>query len=585
MINLKNIKNDIQNIADAIASVLNVDVTIVDDNLVRIAGTGKYKANIGELVNVKSAFGSALKIKEGFIIEDPRENSICQICCAKNNCIEFAEVCTPIILEGKTYGVIGLIAFDEKQKGSIVNNKENLLSFLDKMAELIGSKIKAEIKTLKLKVEAIKNEALLNNIDKAIVSCDVSGLIDAYNNKFTQMFELQSSVRDVDINDILPFLKVKDMIDLKTNTFVYEKGGMTIRGVYHVNVIIIEDEIGGYVLELKDNISAIKDINEMTAIDYEIKFSNIIGNSEVMNKVKRESQIASTSSSTILITGESGTGKELFARAIHQYSKREKQAFVAINCGAIPDNLLESELFGYEEGAFTGAKKGGKIGKFELANNGTIFLDEIGDMSLHLQVKLLRVLQEREIEKIGGRTNVPIDVRIIAATNKNLEELVKKAEFREDLYYRLNVIPINIPPLRERREDIKILIDSFIKNYSKKLNKNITGISDRALDKLINSPWPGNVRQLENVIEYCVNMNFNSKIEYDDLPLKIKIIEDKEFNSNDEKIVDLKKLEKNEIEKALKKYKDFKKDKEKICEVLGISRATLYRKIKEYNLE
>lgn len=210
-------------------------------------------------------------------------------------------------------------------------------------------------------------------------------------------------------------------------------------------------------------------------------------------QTKRNALIASRSTSTILITGESGTGKELFARSIHNHSDRVDNPFVTVNCAAIPDNLLESELFGYEEGSFTGAKKGGKLGKFELADKGTIFLDEIGDMSLHLQAKLLRVLQERELDKIGGKSNIFIDVRIIAATNKNLETMVKNGSFREDLYYRLNVIPIKLPSLRERRGDIPLLINYMIDEYSHKLEKEILGIDENAKQLLINYSWPGNI--------------------------------------------------------------------------------------------
>ncbi|WP_155490086.1 sigma 54-interacting transcriptional regulator, partial [Paraclostridium sordellii] len=205
-----------------------------------------------------------------------------------------------------------------------------------------------------------------------------------------------------------------------------------------IKPILLNNELKGYVLDFIDKVDAIKNYNKISN-DHRIFLENIIGTSYSINKAKEEALMASKTSSTVLITGESGTGKELFARAIHNHSKRAGNPFIAINCAAIPDNLLESELFGYEEGAFTGAKKGGSLGKFELADKGTIFLDEIGDMSLHLQAKLLRVLQEKEVDKIGAKHNVSIDVRIIAATNKDLEHMVKKGTFREDLYYRLNV--------------------------------------------------------------------------------------------------------------------------------------------------
>ena len=257
---------------------------------------------------------------------------------------------------------------------------------------------------------------------------------------------------------------------------------------------------------------------------------------------------------------------------------------MAVNCAAIPDNLLESELFGYEEGAFTGAKKGGKLGKFEIAHKGTIFLDEIGDMSLHLQGKLLRVLQERELDKIGGKSNIFIDVRVIAATNKNLEELVKSGKFREDLYYRLKVIPITLPALRERRDDIPLLIDYTIKEYSHKLNKDVIGMEENAKKTLVDYSWPGNVRELQNIIEYSINMSTSSLLTLDDIPNNIISKYYDEESHTEKDIRTLEDLEKREIIKALNKYKNYKKDKELVAKALGISRATLYRKLEKYNL-
>lgn len=586
MINLDLIKDDIQNISEVISSVLKVDVTIVDDNLMRIAGTGRYKDKIGENISLYSAFERSLSFGKNFVIENPRFDEMCEICKGKKDCKEFAEVCCPIKLEDKTYGVIGLIAFNKEQRENILKSKKELMDFLNKMADLISSKIKAENKSNQLKIEAKRLETLLNNMDKAVVSTDMNGNIDKYNEKFKNMFNLNDDLENKNIFNIFDFIRIRDIkSEFIRKTFIYKEQEDAVRGIYHVNPIIIENDVKGYVFEFTDNYSAIKDFNEMTGVDYNIKFSNIIGNTPIMKKIKKESEMASKSSSTVLITGESGTGKELFARAVHNNSNREKYPFIAINCAAIPDNLLESELFGYEEGAFTGARKGGKLGKFELANKGTIFLDEIGDMSIHLQGKLLRVLQEREIEKIGGKLNISVDVRIIAATNKNLEDMVEKGEFREDLYYRLNVLPINIPPLRDRKEDIPFLLESLIKNYSKKLNKNIDGIDNEAMAKILSYSWPGNVRQLQNIIEYSINMAVCNIIRYEDLPEKLKVKSKIVNYEQSDYVVPLKELEQIEIAKALNKFKDYKKDKEKAACSLGISRATLYRKMKEYNIE
>jgi transcriptional regulator with PAS, ATPase and Fis domain len=586
MIDLVYIREDIQNIAEAILSVLDIDVTIVDNNLIRIAGTGAYLYQIGNRVDNFSAFEEALIKQKEFIIEDPKTNELCNMCYGKKICKEVAEVCCPIICDGISYGVIGLIAFSEKQGNYIKTNRENLMDFLKKMADLISSKIKEQNKSEELIIEKKKLETLLNNMDKAVVSTDIYGNIDKYNEKFKKMFKLKPNMGIKNILDLLYFISILD-VDAnnkhKRDSFVYEIKNYSLKGVYNVNSIIVDNKLKGYVFDFIDKNAAIDNFNQINS-DYKISFDNIIGISDSIERVKKEALIASHSSSTVLITGESGTGKELFARAIHNSSSRSNKPFVAVNCAAIPDNLLESELFGYEEGAFTGAKKGGKLGKFEIANRGTIFLDEIGDMSLHLQAKLLRVLQEREVNKLGAKNNTYIDVRIIAATNKNLEDMIEKGQFRDDLYYRLNVIPIHIPSLRERKEDISLLVENMINNYSIKLNKKVYDIESKALDSIMDYSWPGNIRELQNIIEYSVNMSIGEIIRYENIPKKIKNNIRKIEIKDNEFITPIYELERIEILKALDKYKDYKKDKEKVAQALGISKATLYRKLKEYKI-
>ena len=584
---LKDIKEDIQNIAEAMLSVLNIDVTIVDENLIRIAGTGTYLNKIGERVNGYSAFKKCLEEQVLIYIDDSHKNEICKECSNSGDCKEYAEVCCPIILDGSAYGVVGLIAFNEEQSSIITDNANDLTNFLGKMADLISNKLKAQNKTEELELEKKKLEILLNGMNKAVVSTDISGNIDKYNSKFKELFNLQDDKLSTgNIFNILDFIKTpldKNFEKYKMGAFSYKDKGKIIKGIYNISEILVKHKLKGYVIDFIENKEAIKNYNKINK-DYKITLDNIIGNSDIMEHTKQKALIAAKSNSTVLITGESGTGKELFARAIHNHSDRGDYPFVAVNCAAIPDNLLESELFGYEEGAFTGAKKGGKLGKFELAHKGTIFLDEIGDMSLHLQGKLLRVLQERELDKIGGKSNVFIDVRVIAATNKNLEEMVLKGTFREDLYYRLNVIPIKLPSLRERKDDIPFLIDYMIKEYSSKLNKDVIGLEHSVKHALVNYFWPGNVRELQNVIEYCINMSNSAILTFDILPDKINEKTYKIREENQEEIRSLEDLERAEIIKALNKFKNYKKDKELVAKALGISRATLYRKLEKYNL-
>ncbi|MBC2722780.1 MAG: sigma 54-interacting transcriptional regulator, partial [Desulfosporosinus sp.] len=281
------------------------------------------------------------------------------------------------------------------------------------------------------------------------------------------------------------------------------------------------------------------------------------------------------------IRGESGTGKEMLARSIHNLSSRQQGMFMAINCTAIPEALLESELFGYEEGAFTGARKGGKIGKFELANKGTLFLDEIGDMPLFLQAKILRVLQERQIERIGGIVPIPVDVRVIAATHRNLEEMMTKGEFREDLYYRINVFPIDIKPLRDRKEDLQILCEHFIEGFNQRLNKNVKLISNGFRQKLMEYSWPGNVRELQNIIEYAMNLAKDSTLTEEHLSPRLKNIK----TQNEEDEFNLEKVERETIKRCYQMFGAGVQGKEKAAKALGIGIATLYRKLARYNIE
>ncbi|WP_088227688.1 sigma 54-interacting transcriptional regulator [Desulfosporosinus sp. FKB] len=289
------------------------------------------------------------------------------------------------------------------------------------------------------------------------------------------------------------------------------------------------------------------------------------------------------SESTVLLRGESGTGKELFAQLLHMESLNKDGPFIKVNCAAVPGNLLESELFGYEEGAFTGARKGGKIGKFELADGGTLFLDEIGDMEMAMQVKLLRVLQEREIERLGSNKPRKIHVRLVAATNRDLETMIREKQFREDLYYRLNVVTLTIPPLRDRIEDLDALIDTFIKKFNLQFAQSVTSISEETRNVFLNYRWPGNVRELENIIERAFNMLDGSEVQLKHLPNYLQILagnETRHFSGGSlESILDA--VEKEALIYALDAVNG---NKVQAAKSLGLSRAGLYKKLIKHDL-
>lgn len=317
-------------------------------------------------------------------------------------------------------------------------------------------------------------------------------------------------------------------------------------------------------------------------LDDRFNFDHIIGNSRAMRELFDTVALVAPAEATVLITGESGTGKELIANAIHLNSKRSERPLVKVNCAALPETLLESELFGHEKGAYTGATNR-KQGRFQLANNASIFLDEIGEMSLTTQAKILRVLQEREFEAVGGTQTIQVDIRIIAATNKDLEKEIAAGRFREDLFYRLNVVSLTVPPLRERQEDIPLLADYFLKRYAEKNRRLIKGFSPRAMDLLMRHPWPGNVRELENVVERSVILAREDMITPAQFPSVIQDLDE------DEKEVGVyltpgRSLKEVERQMIIRTLEDTGGNRTHAAEILGISRRTLQLKLKDYGI-
>lgn len=326
------------------------------------------------------------------------------------------------------------------------------------------------------------------------------------------------------------------------------------------------------------NLAKLEDENRILA-KTRPAMGRIIGNSDAIQAVMRKAEkIAGTDISTLLL-GESGTGKEVFARTIHEHSPRKDKPFVAINCASIPENLLESELFGYEKGAFTGANKT-TVGKIETAQGGTLFLDEIGDMPIGLQAKMLRFLQERVIERVGGRHEIPVDIRVICATHRNIQSMVGEETFREDLFYRIGEIPINIPPLREREQDIVLLARTFLNQYREEFNAKAKSFSDGAIRAMLAHRWPGNIRELQNKLKSAVIMAEGTVIQADDLGLREP---SEDFESE---ILNLREVREQAESKAIRKaYQRADKNMSKTAELLGVTRPTLYSLIDKYHLE
>lgn len=578
---LMNIKDDVQKFAEVIQNVLKVDVTIVDEDFIRVSGTGRYLDLIGSEIGPDTVFARALKSGSSFFIEDPRNCNLCDTCSDKGRCTESAEVCCPIIVEDRAIGVLGLVAFEEGQREELISNKKELMEFLNQMTDLISSRVIEGEMLLRNKFLRKQLETTIDTIDEGIIATNREGIIThcSYSARRILCIEDTKKVVGKKFDIIIP--ELSDTIDKRENIsnreiIIDKKRG--IRGIFTTRVIEYNNSFQGMVVVIRTISDVRRIINHVSTNTLNIYFDDIIGTSRALTEVKDKALKASRGSSTVFIMGESGTGKEMFARSIHSSSNRSDKPFVAINCAAIPETLLESELFGYEEGAFTGAKRGGKIGKFELANGGTIFLDEIGDMPLHLQTKLLRVLQDSRIERVGGQNSIPLDVRVIAATHKDIPKMLKEGEFRQDLFYRLNVIPIIIPPLKERKEDIPILMKHILKKCNSKLLKLIDDFEDTVYNMFMNYSWPGNIRELENVIEYAANMEMSNMIGLNSLPQRLR---KDDIASSLSEIIPVKELEKRAILNALNILDN---NKEAAALALGISRATFYRKIKEYGI-
>lgn len=583
-----------QKVAEAIATVLKVEVEIIDTDLVRVAGTGKVRNDVGTRLLRGLVNKHVLQTGNHIFINEAGFHQICLSCPLTGRCFYRASIVYPIIAETEVIGTISLIAFDDTQKETLGRNTDSLIEFIGRMADLISSKALEREMLAERMVMANRLEAVVDAVYEGVVAVDSEGFITHFNRSAERMFGTRKEqVIGKDAKQIMPSLPLSEVLrdgkGFNSREVFINYEGRKLHLLSTAKPIKAEEgRIAGVVASFRDFKETQKLAYEIMNTQELIGFENIVGISKSLMEVKAKAQKISASNSTVLIVGESGTGKEVFARAIHAAGPHGHKPFVAINCGAIPENLLESELFGYDEGAFTGARRGGKPGKFELANGGTIFLDEIGNMSLYLQAKLLRVLQERIIERVGGTRMIPVDIRVIAATNSDLQEMVRNKLFREDLYYRLSVIPLEIPPLRERQEDIPLLLEYYMKRFSKLLGKDIKGFTGEALNACVKYSWPGNVRELVNAVEYAINLEETSLISLESLPPGIREEPNKKLrnsSTNNVRVLPLEQLERDAIITALEKYGWSEEGKTRAALALGISRATIYRKIQKYGFK
>lgn len=596
---LGDISTSVQQVAEAIRLAVGVEVEIVDDSLCIVGGTGFYKDKIGETEeegDLEGGFLYARTLNSGttqYVEDAAADENYALPGPGYGSIMELAEICTPIKNENDILGVIGLVAFDEKQKHILLDKKRSMVGFVEKMADLLGAKAGQQEALQAMEISEKELSTILETLHEGVVAIDKGGYITNCNTTAAKL--LSAERKDIigeHINRYMlgaPALEVlKTGKEYTESEELYKVGrDRRLHIIVTAKALVSEGEIQGAVISFRDIEEARKLAYTMQRGKGKNTFDDIIGNSSRIIAAKNQAIITARGDSTVLITGESGTGKEMFAKAIHYSGSRSGKPFITVNCGAIPENLLESELFGYEKGAFTGASETGSQGKFQAADGGTIFLDEIGDMPMQLQVKILHVLQNKRFQRVGGNKDIMVDVRVVSATNRNLEEMIKEGEFREDLYYRLSVIPIDIPPLRARREDIPVFMEYFLNKYNGFMNRKLKGFSDEVRRVYENYSWPGNVRELENAIEYSTNMTQGDIIGMSDIPQRlVKGSEDMPKGTENRTLADVvSEYERSYIGGLIAKREKAGLSKEDVAKELGISRATLYRKISDLGIK
>lgn len=598
---LRLIQPKMQKLAETVASALNVEVAIADKNLTRIVGTGLFYDKLDKDCSEDSLFAKV--IESGTPIINLTKDQHCTNCSQRKACSEHANMTYPIRNDGRIIGVISFASFDIEQTRIIHLKRDEYFNMLQETA----GTIEREIANINITNRLVKGVAEVNDIinclNKGIIILNSDKEIIHINSKALEYLNINISEQKIINKNILEFIQGikltdtgnKDLVDL------WKIDNREVRVIYSINKILIGESEYSLLISF-DSMEDIINIAKTYENKDKIYFKNIIGNSKaILDSIKR-SRIAAATDSTILIQGSSGTGKELFARSIHNEGPRKHGPFIAINCASIPETLIESELFGYERGAFTGASSSGKKGKIELANNGTLFLDEIGDLPLHLQTRLLRVLQERSIDKLGGDKPIDVNIRVISATHQDLKKLVEEGKFRLDLYYRLNVIPINLPDLKDREDDVLLCSQYIIKKLCARMNKEEKVLSDQVEKAFMEYSWPGNIRELENVLEHGICFSMDKYIKLEDLPEYFqeavidkvregreddifkdngfgKLLAGKDFKSLEEMKLE---IERSVINELIKQYGDSVEGKKKVAEKLNIGLTTLYRKMNAY---
>ncbi len=485
--------------------------------------------------------------------------------------------------------IIGILSMT----GNYKKFHPHTLGMIVAAAEAIENELKLELINKQLKLKNKHFHAIMESISEGLICINEEGVVTDINFFARQILSLgveeilgkriNSFLCNTNREKILKAIKKGKRYEEEELSFKNKNGKKitciaTVTPIYDGNKKILE----GVVITFKETRVIHSLVNKIVGSEAKFEFDDILGVDSGLKEAVRIAKKASKHNTTLLLQGESGTGKELFAHSIHNAGYRKNKPFIFLNCGAIPRDLVASELFGYVEGAFTGAKRGGHPGKFELADGGTIFLDEIGDMPLDTQANLLRVIESKEVVRVGGHDVIPVDVRVIAATHKDLEMEIKLGNFRQDLYFRLNVVPIKIPPLRNRKEDIRIFIDYFLEKFSVKMDKRVEDVKSSFYKCMINYDWPGNVRELQNVMEHIINVVENDEILTSNyLPNYMKRNNSSKSFEVSNEMLSLEEIEKIAIEKTIEEVRG---NIALASRILGIGRSSLYRKMQKYNI-
>lgn len=567
---LQRFKEEISRLVFATANTTGLELAVFDENSDIIAATDEYLVKKGNSVHKPSLMEV---ISSGnILVNKPGHMPSCKGCRFQNHCPSTIEILNTINSNGRPVGVLSFTSFTPEGHEMLT---KNLNSYIDLVADL------SHVISMLIQNQAAEpgNSTAL---EEAMKLCSETILITDKNGNLTYASENAKALLPacalytINLWSLFPSIAPNKSIHRELQSMHVEIGERIFNGT--LKPILDNGSLAGYILKLEQ--AALK---KTTGSHQNEKAFNIelflLGESREMGNCRSQILRIAKSDSTVIINGETGTGKELAAKSIHNLSPRSRHPFISINCASIPESLFESELFGYEEGAFTGAKRGGKPGKFELAQMGTLFLDEIGELPHYMQAKLLRVLQEHCVERVGSTRTIPIDVRIIAATNQNLEEMIQEKKFRADLFFRLNVIPLTMPSLRERMGDSVVLADHFLEKHCKRQKREMEGFHPEVIELLSSYSWPGNVRELENAIEYAIHMEDTPHISQKALPSYVTAVH--QTSTLEEPMRAQKKL----VKDLLNRHGWNRSGKEKTAEELKISLRTLYRKMKEWEIE